>query len=444
MSDPVSLIEVCQTYDPDRAPAQTALLGWFNTHLHDPSQVSGAVLAEFARLWHETTALQPPPIELLTVCQTYRQEQQFPTGVPAHREVALYWLEQQLLSEAPALLATFRQAWQKPDSVDVSTLTLPPKAAIREAIPAGIAPHPPGEMVPQPATEIWGGLSEVRVPPTSESGMGDDPYPHLAIGSQDTAANDGPVHQLQRLLKYKFGYGRVAVNGEFDAVTEQAVRDLQLKRFGVAQVTGVVDDRTWQALLAEPHDRWLAMPDPLLAGAVDLVEVARYFRPEHSDLYGRYHQGDAIRWLQSQLPVTTCREFAQRYRADASDAQPPLDLVSIFAYHKDLPHQTEALQWLQTQIPAAILQDFAAYWRNPHLYPPDRPAHPGPLLTAVPGPDLALPSTSVALPLTLLSAYQHIHPNITPDQQAALEWLQTQVPAPVLQEFARLWSDEAG
>lgn len=438
MSDPVSLIEVCQTYDPDRAPAQTALLGWFNTQLHDPSLVSGAVLAEFARLWHETTALQPPAIDLLTVCQTYRQEQQLPTGVPPHRDVALYWLEQQLLSEAPALLTTFRQAWAQPDSVDVNTLTLPPKATITQ--------RSQGEMVPQSELEVLAELPAVTVLPTNAIGMGagEDPYPRLAIGSQDTGPSDGPVHQVQRLLKYKFGYGRVGVNGEFDVVTEQAVRDLQLKRFGTAQVTGVVDDRTWQALLAESHDRWLAMPDPLMTGEVDLVEVARYFRPENSDLYGRYHQGDAIRWLQSQLPVVTCREFAQRYRADASDAQPPLDLVSIFAYYKDLPHQTEALQWLQTQIPAAILQDFAAYWRNPHLYPPDRPTPPGALPAAAPGTDLTLPSTAVALPLTLLRAYQQIHPNITPDQQAALEWLQTQVPAPVLQEFSRLWSYEAG
>lgn len=429
MSDPVSLIEVCQTYDPDRVPVQTALLAWLNTHLQDPSQVSGAVLAEFARLWHETTALEPPPIDLLTACQTYRQEQQSPTGVPPHRDVALYWLEHQLLSEAPSLLMTFRQAWAQPDSVDVSTLTLPPKAMIAEG--------------PQPESEVLAALPMVGVPPTNAIGIGDNPYPRLAIGTRDTGANDGPVHQVQRLLKYKFGYGRVEVNGDFDGVTEQAVRDLQLKRFGSAQVTGVVDDRTWQALLAEPPDRWLAMPDPLLAGEVDLVEVARYFRPENSDLYGRYHQGDALRWLQSQLPVATCREFAQRYRADASDSQAPLDLVSIFAYYKDLPHQMEALQWLQAQIPAAILQDFAAYWRNPHLYPPDRPTLPD-ALPATPATELALPSTAVPLPLTLLRAYQQIHPNVTPGQQAALEWLQAQVPAPVLQEFARLWAYEAG
>jgi|GEM_PF-4986867 len=434
MSSPVSLIEVCQTYDPDRVPAQTALLTWLDTQLQSPSQVSGAVLAEFSRLWHQTTALQPPAIAFPTVCQTYRQEQQSPAGVAAHRDAALYWLEQQLLGEAPAILTTFAQAWQQPDRVDVATLTLPAPATLvpspTEAdllAESSVVPIAPPTVVPTPAAIGEGAMQR----------------PRLAIGSQDSWAEDGPVHQLQRLLKYKFGYGRVPVNGDFETITEQAVRDLQLKRFGTAQVTGVVDDRTWQALLAESPDRWLAVPDPVTAGAVDLVEIARYFRPEQSDLYGRYHQGDAIRWLQSQLPATLSNEFAKRYRADASDPQPPLDWVSTFAYYKDLPHQREALQWLQTQIPPAILQDFAAYWRNPHLYPPDRPPAHLPLPAAAADPMLTLPTTQPSPPLNLLGAYQQLHPIVTPEQQAALEWLQTQVPASVLQEFSRLWAEEA-
>ncbi len=436
MSSPVSLIEVCQTYDPERSPAQTALLAWLDTQLQNPLRVPSAVLAEFSRLWHQTTDLQPPAIDFRTVCQTYRQERESPSGVGPHREAALFWLEQQLLSEAPTLLATFGHAWQQPDQIDVTTLTVPATATVVLPLAADLPSEWP--------IGVSRGESRVNLVPSLDSegtGEGELRRPPLAIGSQDTATADGPVHQLQRLLKYKFGYVRVAVNGEFDPITEQAVRDLQLKRFGAAQVSGRVDDRTWQALLDEAPDRWLAIPDPLVNGDVDLVEVARYFRLDSPETYGSYHRSDAIRWLQSQVSATVGNEFAQRYRGETHDPQVPLDWVSAFAYYKDLPHQAEALQWLQTQIPASILQDFAAYWRNPHLYPPDRATRPPSLLTAATAdPVSALASAASAQPLNLLRAYQQTHAIVTPEQQAALEWLQAQIPAAVLQEFARLWS----
>lgn len=436
MSSSVSLIEVCQTYDPERSPAQTALLAWLDTQLQNPLRVPSAVLAEFSRLWHQTTDLQPPAIDFRTVCQTYRQERESPSGVGPHREAALFWLEQQLLSEAPTLLATFGHAWQQPEQIDMTTLTIPATATVAPPLAAALLSKGP---IGGPRGESSNNL--VPSLDSEETGAGELRYPPLAIGSQDTAAADGPVHQLQRLLKYKFGYVWVAVNGEFDPITEQAVRDLQLKRFGAAQVSGRVDDRTWQALLDEACDRWLASPDPLVNGEVDLVEVARYFRLDSPETYSSYHRRDAIRWLESQVSATVANEFAQRYRGETHDPQVPLDWVSAFAYYKDLPHQAAALQWLQAQIPASIRQDFAAYWRNPHLYPPDRATRPPSLLRAATAdPVSALASAASAQPLNLLRAYQQTHAIVTPEQQAALEWLQAQVPAAVLQEFAHLWS----
>jgi lysozyme len=93
---------------------------------------------------------------------------------------------------------------------------------------------------------------------------------------------------------------------------------------------------------------------------------------------------------------------------------PKLTLINVCRSYQNLPHQAQAMQWLQQQLSQETLQEFLGRWRN--LKSGRRPSTVG----------LSL--------VNVCKYYQRLE-----HQDQALTYLQGQIPAAVLEEFARRW-----
>lgn len=117
---------------------------------------------------------------------------------------------------------------------------------------------------------------------------------------------EGPIHELQRLLKAQ-GFKDIPTNGYFNRTVFEAVKTFQSQHHLIA-IDGRVGDEVWDRLLdGKPAQR---QPTPINAPPIQtLAYLCQYYDAKNSP-----HQTAALLWLQSQIPIETYNAFVAYWR----------------------------------------------------------------------------------------------------------------------------------
>ncbi|MEB3828613.1 GH25 family lysozyme [Phormidium sp. CCY1219] len=235
------------------------------------------------------------------------------------------------------------------------------------------------------------------------------------------------IHYVQKCLQAK-GFNPGAIDGVFGTSMTQSVKAFQQAMN--LQVDGIVGINTWTALMSltkpaappkpappppisiptpQPEPEPTPKPQPTPSDSsppIRLIDVCRFYQ-------GFSHQNRALAWLQGQLSHNTLEELTRRWR-DRSVGHSWIKIEDLCQYYRGLPHQDQAVYWLQGQLSDSTLREFSRLWRKE----PSRSV---------------AQSTSISL-LDVCHYYRGLS-----NQKLALEWLQMQIAAPTLAEFARQW-----
>lgn len=220
------------------------------------------------------------------------------------------------------------------------------------------------------------------------------------------------VVELQRLLNARGA--TLVVDGIFGAATDAAVRRFQQENRLV--VDGIVGARTWAVLRS------------LAAQPIRLVDVIAFYDPANYP-----HQRSALIWLQTQIPLPTLMEFAQRWRNSQPVNNPTLQ-------QGDRGVAVVGLQTLLNRFNAGLVVDgiFGAATRAAVVaFQTNNELRPDGIVDATTWRVLRF------VPLRLVDLKTRYNPQQNPHQIQALNWLQARISVATLNEFTRQWRNLA-
>lgn len=160
---------------------------------------------------------------------------------------------------------------------------------------------------------------------------------------------DIKIKDTQLYLK-AWGFSPGTIDGIFGSNTEAAVKEFQ-KSKGLT-VDGIVDAKTWKALITSPPPQPLLLPEN-----TTLVDICKLYQSTNE-------QNQALEWLQGQIARPVIDEFTKKWRNETTStpSTQPLTAINVCKYYRSLVHQTQALEWLQGQISLEVWKQFLQKW----------------------------------------------------------------------------------
>lgn len=118
---------------------------------------------------------------------------------------------------------------------------------------------------------------------------------------------EGPIHELQRLLKAQ-GFTTIPTNGYFNRIVFEAVKTFQAQH-NLITIDGRVGDEVWDRLLDRKPEQRCLQPLNAPRTTPSLAHLCQYYDSKNSP-----HQTAALLWLQSQIPIETYNAFVAYWR----------------------------------------------------------------------------------------------------------------------------------